>query len=132
MDLSTDRSIGRKPSRMFSLGRVPRRSLTIARSELVGNLEHVALPGTRYHLRFGDRSVRLDDRLVRALAAGRSTRVAAREHDDIEWALFDLFASIAGGADEPLGSIDFGRAFDRAEQWEWSLDAVTREVAPRG
>jgi hypothetical protein len=131
MDLSTDRSIQKKPHRIFSIGRIPKRQLQIARSQLVGNLADVGMPGTRYHLTCGDQSLRLDDRLLRALVAGKSVRMADRQHDDVEWAMFEFYVGIAGGVDAPLGGIDFGKSFDRLAQWEWSIDADGREIEPR-
>lgn len=133
VDLSVERRQLR-PLGAFSLGSVPRALIDVGRSLLIGNWPETK-SGARAFLRGPNgASLRLDDRLLAALARGRSVRLADREHDDIDWALWRFYVRMAPAQlDAPSTRLDvmtFGASFATVETHGWSIEAATYRVEP--
>jgi hypothetical protein len=136
LELWVDLGIERRQHRplgMFSLGSIPRASVRISRSEIVGNLAGVQMKGLRAYLRgSSDKgALRLDHRLLAALLRGRPVRLADRQHEDVDWAIWRFYIDLAG-TQQPgrLEILRFGNNFGHVTHAAWKIESGTNRIEP--
>ena len=136
LELWVDLGIERRQHRpvgMFSLGSVPRASVRISRSEIVGNLPGTQMKGLRAYLRgpSDNGALRLDHRLLGALLRGRPVRLADRQHEDVDWAIWRFYVDLAG-TQQPgrLEILRFAKNFGQVTHTAWKIEAGTNRVEP--
>ncbi|MGH7705193.1 MAG: hypothetical protein ACRENY_04935 [Candidatus Dormibacteria bacterium] len=132
IDLGIERRQHR-PFGMFSLGTVPRTSIRVTRSEIVGNLPGTQAKGLRAYLRgpSGKGALRLDHRLLAALLRGRPIRLADRQLEDVDWAIWRFYIDLAA-SHEPrqLEVLRFSRDFANVSHMAWQIEAATHRIEP--
>jgi hypothetical protein len=132
VDLGIERRQQRPPG-MFSLGTVPRAEIRISRSEIVGNLLGTEKKGLRAYLRgpSGKGALRLDHRLLAALLRGRPVRLAERENEDVDWAIWRFYVELASTRQpDRLEILKFAKNFGHVVHTAWKIEAGTHRIEP--
>jgi hypothetical protein len=136
LELWVDLGIERRQHRplgMFSLGTISRAAISVSRSEIVGNLPGTQKKGLRAYLHGPSEhgALRLDHRLLAALRRGRPVRLADRQHEDVDWAIWRFYVELAATQQpDRLEVLRFTKDFGSVVHTTWKVEAGTHRIEP--